>query len=239
MTKGKFVDLTGRKFGRWTVVEYRGKSRWYCKCQCGTEREVLSKSLIEGRSTSCGCHHKTIIAAKLTRHGGSDSRLYNVWAHMKGRCQNPNDPKYSYYGGIGVAVCDEWQSFEPFSVWAYNNGYLPDAPRGTCTLDRIDCFGDYTPQNCRWVNMSVQNSNRRPYRRPKLFKAVEQLDMDGNVIATFPSIRDASSATGIDSSSITAVCNGRLKTIHGTIWRHAKSSHDESGKTNNNEEPEQ
>src|SRR5271157_1933502 len=47
-------DLTGRKFGRWTVVEFdRGK--WLCRCQCGVLRGVKAYSLRSGESVSCGC----------------------------------------------------------------------------------------------------------------------------------------------------------------------------------------
>lgn len=30
------IDLTGKRFGRLTVIEYAGKSKWICKCDCGT-----------------------------------------------------------------------------------------------------------------------------------------------------------------------------------------------------------
>ena len=31
-------DLKGRKFGKLTAVEYMGKSRWRCVCECGGEK---------------------------------------------------------------------------------------------------------------------------------------------------------------------------------------------------------
>lgn len=54
------VDLTGERFGRWTVIE-RAESgpgrttRWSCVCDCGTRRDVAAASLRKGQSTSCGC----------------------------------------------------------------------------------------------------------------------------------------------------------------------------------------
>ena len=42
-----------------------------------------------------------------------------------------------------------------------NNGYDENAPYGECTIDRINPFGDYAPNNCRWVNMMVQSHNKR------------------------------------------------------------------------------
>ena len=44
---------------------------------------------------------------------------------MLPRCCNPNNPKYNYYGGRGITVCQEWQdSFEAFCKWALENGYV-------------------------------------------------------------------------------------------------------------------
>lgn len=55
------IDLTGQRFGMWTVLEEtpeRDSSRnimWKCKCDCGTIRNVSGHSLRRGKSTSCGC----------------------------------------------------------------------------------------------------------------------------------------------------------------------------------------
>lgn len=57
---GKFQDLTGRTFGRWTVKrreknDVNGKSVFLCACECGTEKNVSASSLLSGKSKSCGC----------------------------------------------------------------------------------------------------------------------------------------------------------------------------------------
>lgn len=52
------TDLSGMHFGRWTVLErasYAGEAKWKCRCDCGTERIVLERSLKAGVSQSCGC----------------------------------------------------------------------------------------------------------------------------------------------------------------------------------------
>ena len=57
-------DLTGKKFGRWTVLKYYGKTSnghyWTCQCSCPlkTIREVSAQSLRNGKSQSCGCLQK-------------------------------------------------------------------------------------------------------------------------------------------------------------------------------------
>lgn len=57
---GTFIDLSGRKFGRWTVEERDSNCNkkniyWKCICDCGTKRSVAGTSLRSGISTSCGC----------------------------------------------------------------------------------------------------------------------------------------------------------------------------------------
>ena len=58
----KFIDRTGQRYGRWTVLErapnHGRKTMWYCRCDCGTEKAVSSTSLAEGTSVSCGCYQK-------------------------------------------------------------------------------------------------------------------------------------------------------------------------------------
>lgn len=89
-------------------------------------------------------------------------RLRDVWAAMMSRCYDPAFREYAHYGGVGVAVCDEWRfSFAAFLMWAVENGYDENASRGECTLDRIDPFGNYEPANCRWTDMLEQNNNQK------------------------------------------------------------------------------
>lgn len=173
---GAFIDLTGKTFGRLTVLREAPKNRsatgrsqrmWLCRCSCGNEKVVFGEKLRQGRTLSCGCLHEDIIktARDQTTHGESRSRLHTVWAGMLKRCRNPRHHQYANYGGRGISVCPEWYSYEAFQDWAMSSGYDPEAPRGVCTLDRIDVNGNYEPSNCRWVDMKVQASNRRAPRR--------------------------------------------------------------------------
>lgn len=57
----KLIDLTGKQFGRWTVIKRgentsRGSAQWICQCQCGTIKTIVGSSLRNGSSTSCGCY---------------------------------------------------------------------------------------------------------------------------------------------------------------------------------------
>ena len=60
---GKFVDLTGQRFGRLVVIKLstpKGTKhhKWLCKCDCGNECVVLGHNLVGGHTKSCGCLRK-------------------------------------------------------------------------------------------------------------------------------------------------------------------------------------
>lgn len=63
---GKFVDLTGKRFGRWVVIgrakDKEGKIYWHCKCDCGNEKDVYVSSLTGGKSKSCGCLSREVVS---------------------------------------------------------------------------------------------------------------------------------------------------------------------------------
>lgn len=73
----KYEDLTGMKFGRWTVL-YRTDDyispkghhiiMWMCQCECGTIRPVAASQLKSGESKSCGCLHREIVSNIASNH---------------------------------------------------------------------------------------------------------------------------------------------------------------------------
>ena len=73
----RLIDLTGKKFGRWTVVtraeNKNNNTIWYCKCECGTEKEVSGDTLKNGVSKSCGCLRSEITSKRSAARKGTSS----------------------------------------------------------------------------------------------------------------------------------------------------------------------
>ena len=169
-----FEDLTGQRFGRLTVVRWlrndERKARqynWLCRCDCGNEIQSTANKLKTGTQVSCGCrkHEHAVEFGQINRkYAIVNKRLYGVYKMMIDRCCNQQSENYQSYGGRGITVCDEWQGedgYDNFAKWAYDNEYDPNAKQGECTLDRIDVNGNYTPDNCRWVDSITQANNKR------------------------------------------------------------------------------
>lgn len=170
-------DLSGNRYGRLTVLSLserrkrnNGQYRLFykCLCDCGEITIARSDRLKDGTTKSCGCLSIEKNKKRFFKHGMSKTYLYKTWLSMINRCRNENCSVYKYYGGRGIAVCDEWKTnYLAFYEWAIANGYNDDkneSGKRILTIDRIDNDKGYSPDNCRWITFKEQQRNRRNNR---------------------------------------------------------------------------
>lgn len=158
--KGRpLIRREGKRFNKLLVLSYVGRSArgrdsvWRCLCDCGNVINRIASSL-SNKSSCPKCKSPWI------KHGGSSNGKwdpeYRSWNSMKRRCYDKRNNRYCYYGSLGVTVCERWIS-------SYSN-FLKDMgrkPTPKHSIDRINCYGNYEPGNCRWATPLEQRHNRR------------------------------------------------------------------------------
>lgn len=138
-------------------------NRWesYGLFVCPFCLKEVTKQLNHGKKQqSCGCMRNKLISINSYKHGGTNTKLYNVYNSMKQRCIDFNHKFYKHYGGRGIKICDEWLDKEngyiSFRDWAIQNGYDEGLQ-----IDRINNNGNYESNNCRWVTSRENQRNKR------------------------------------------------------------------------------
>jgi hypothetical protein len=128
---------------------------WLYQCNCGNKKVIRKDCVDRGKIKSCGCMKSV---SRRTKCFGN-KKEYESWLGMKRRCYKIKSPFYSYYGGRGIKVCDDWlHSFDKFIE------DMGECPKDKNSLDRIDNDGNYEPSNCKWANSKEQSRNRRSNR---------------------------------------------------------------------------
>ncbi len=154
------IDLTGKRFGRLTVVSFSGsnstgKRTWICMCDCGVKTIVATGDLRSGNTESCSCLKREKTGNRSYKHGLVKTSEYHTWSGLIQRCTNKKSDSYEYYGGDGVSVCKRWRD-------SFENFYADMGPKPTPkhTIDRYpNQKGNYEPGNCRWATKEQQSSN--------------------------------------------------------------------------------
>lgn len=157
----KLIDLTGQRFGRWTVIERapnKGKRTfWHCKCDCGNEKDVPSNALRYGESKSCGCYNNEL-CAKLGK-----AKFKDITGQRFGRLVaiRPYEEKTNKGGYQWLCECDcgRINIVPTYSLTGGNTqscGYCSHASRGEIKikelLESYNVYYEYqkTFESCRF-----------------------------------------------------------------------------------------
>lgn len=151
---GKFQDLTGKTFGRLTVLErgpntQRKATTWLCRCECGEVRLNLAGNLVGGKSTSCGC--LKVDYPNRTTHGMHGAPEYGPWMEMWRRCTNRKRKNYSFYRDKKPP-----KAWRDFAVFFAEIGPRPSLRH---SIDRIKNHLPYGPGNVKWSTQQEQCLN--------------------------------------------------------------------------------
>ena len=172
-----FIDLTGNRFGRWTVLE-RDTSKnkkniyWICKCDCGTIRSVAGTSLRSGISVSCGCEkdEKTSIR---TRNSAEDltGKRFGKWVVLR---RDLSDNQNSKRGARWICRCD---CGTEKSVLGYS---LKFGRSTSCGCDNRNRYIDLTGQ--RYGKLTVLRRDTETNHKGKSVWWICQCDC-GNIVS--------------------------------------------------------
>jgi len=147
---GKFIDLTGHRFGRLIVIKQdkiyirpngNKEIRWYCKCDCGNFKSLPTSSLKSGLTNSCGCIQKEILIQR-----NKDNKRYN---------------RYDLTGKYGIGYTNEDEKFY-FDLVDYNK------IKNYCWY--IDSEG--------YVCASIENSNEKIKMHRLIMNCTEEMVVD-------------------------------------------------------------
>jgi hypothetical protein len=169
----KFKNRVGKKYGRWLVLSRVGTNAgrqcvWLCKCDCGNTSEVISGNLQSGHSKSCGCLKIERGIEVNTKHGFKCTKFYTVWVNLRARCNDENHKYYKNYGGRGITYDKKWENFLEFKKDMYQSYVFAKkkyrnalTKNNAISIERKDVNDNYNKNNCIWIPMGYQFSNRR------------------------------------------------------------------------------
>lgn len=168
---GQIIDLTGKIFGRWTVIERASnkgnQTMWKCQCNCKnhTIRDVSGSNLRKGFSKSCGCFKDEQTSKRFKKYNRAE--IHNDYVIMYTKQDEP------FYVDL-----EDYDRVKNMFWYKDEHGYLLcNTPNGIVLLHRfimnacdntiIDHLGgeftrhDNRKSNLREGNQTLNNMNRK------------------------------------------------------------------------------
>lgn len=152
--KGKFIDLTGMKFGRLTVLFQVASSkshgsRWKCRCDCGKEVAVKGENLRRGATKSCGCYRREFTGEKSRIEDGLASKrsIYRIYIDSAKRRKLPFELSFEQFINLTQQNCHycnaELENFHlnhgSISGFSYNGIDRKDNTKGYTLENSLPC----------------------------------------------------------------------------------------------------
>lgn len=155
-----WVDYTGRKYGRLTMIKFSHKKwRWVFRdtlCECWKEKKINIQDIVDWKIKSCWCLYR-----EPKSHWMAKTRFNNIYNWINYRCNTETSHAYKNYWWRWIKCLRK--SFEEFRDDMYES-YLKHIEQfwiKQTTIDRIDNDWNYEKDNVRWITMKEQCNNRR------------------------------------------------------------------------------
>lgn len=153
-------DLTGKQFGRLTVLMLHSRTRnghirWICRCDCGAETVVIATHLQQGDTRSCGKHVQRNKDRKDWK--GFEGISGRIWSQIKRGADGSKGRKIIPFL---ITIEEAWKLYEKQKGKCALTGIDIVFPEkwdttGTASLDRIESDGSYEISNVQWVHKDI------------------------------------------------------------------------------------
>ncbi len=140
------IDLTGRVFGKLTVISMstermnKGSIKWICECDCGKVVNVVYYNLVYGNTRSCGCLTKHLsTTTEMNIHTHKDQAyIHRKYRNYKNKCKNKDwifELTEKEFVRLSIGNCHYCGT--PLKENIYKS-----------TIDRLNNDRGYTIENC-------------------------------------------------------------------------------------------
>ena len=215
--RSKLLEINiGDIFGDLKCIDYHYSKKdrqtvYVMKCmKCGREKTMKSSTIriAHGiKHSACGKGLKT-----------KNKTFYDRWQAMRSRTTNPKTDHYKDYGGRGINS-DEFEYFIDFYDAMFDS-FIEKAKEigeSNTSLERIDVDGNYTKENCIWIDKHDQPKNQRKTIRFIVTYPDGHEEYHENVLAF-------AREHGLDDQSIYDCVHGKYSQHKGYKFRNAQNN---------------